>query len=302
MAIAGDLFSDVPTPSASDAISALIKSVRLRDTPEAVFWLTYLWAIPKERQRVKRRVLLMAGEDALSVGVVAKVADWYEGSSRRSLEEAAIELARICSTPNWYAQQDGRTYIYAWRRAELHPRKLTGASLEELFDILRGAVKSQDLLTGLAAFNAIYKRRDFRPYPFAELLVELAYSSPHQQAKRLANVYQRMASTFWTDSNVSGQCCYALLHGEFGNQDVPEANPELAVQLIAQARERLHGAITVPDYALDGIHTRGGNDRRFAGVLKSMVGCCRAYEYFGRLSPDDVWLSEFADVPPDPTF
>ena len=184
--------------------------------------------------------------------------------------------------------------------AEPHSRKFTGDTLDGLFDILREAVKDRELLTGLAAFNAIYKRRDFRPHPFAELLVELAYTSTHQQAKRLAQVYHRMAGALWTDGNISGQCVYALMCGEFGNQEVPEANPEMAVQLIVQAEERLHGAVAVPTFALDGIHTRGGNDRRFAGVVEQMEGCCRAYEYYGRLSPNDVWLPEFLDVTPDP--
>lgn len=294
-----NLFPSESTPTASDAISALIKSVRLRDSPEAVFWLVYLWQIPKERPRVKRRVLLTSAEDNISVGVMECVADWYDSPNRRLLESAATEVVRICATQNWYAQPDGRNYIYAWRMAELHPQKFTGATLDDLFGIMRGAVKDQKLLTGLAAFTALYRRRDFRAQPFAELLVELAYTSPHHQAKKLAQVYNRMAPTLWTDGNVSGQCYYALMRGEFGNQDVPEADPELAAQLIEQARNRLKdGAITVPAYARDGIHTRGGADKRFAGVVKSMVGCCGAYEHYGRLSPEDVWLPEFMEVPP----
>lgn len=294
-----NLFPSESTPTASDAISALIKSVRLRDTLEAVFWLVYLWQIPKERPRVKRRVLLLSGEDNIAVGVMECVANWYDSPNRRLLESAATEVVRICATQNWWAQPDGRNYIYAWRMAELHPQKFTVASLDDLFEIMRAAVKDQELLTGLAAFTALYRRRDFRAQTFAELLVELAYTSHHQQAKNLANVSHRMSSTLWTDGNISGQCYYALLWGEFGNQDVPEANPELAVQLIEKAQERLkYGVIAVPNFAQDGIHTRGGADKRFAGVVKSMAGCCRAFEHFGRLSPDDVWLPEFMDVLP----
>jgi hypothetical protein len=48
-----------------------------------------------------------------------------------------------------------------------------------------------------------------------------------------------MASTLWTDANMSGQCYYTLLRGAFGNQDVPDANPEQAAQLIEQARKRM---------------------------------------------------------------
>jgi hypothetical protein len=292
-----DLFNAATTPTVSDALSALIKSVRLRHTQEAVLWLTYLWSIPKERQRVKRRVLLMSGEDNISARVIVRVADWYTSHSRKELEAAATEVVRICATPNWWEQQDGREYIYAWHSAELSEIKFPGATLEDLYAILTKAVIHQDLPAGLVAFNALYSHRNFRPHPLSVLLIELAYTSPnHVQARALAQLYSRLAGTYWTDSNVSGQCIYALIHGAFGNQEIPESNPELAVQLIAQANERMQqGSISVQNFLLDGIHTRTGTDRRFAGVVKQMAGCCRAYEHFGRLSPNDVWLTEFTE-------
>jgi hypothetical protein len=66
---------------------------------------------------------------------------------------------------------------------------------------------------------------------------------------------------------------------------------------LAIAQERLAGDYAVPRYAQDGVHTKSGSDKRFAGVLKFMSGSCRAFEHYGGLSPDDEWLPEFLEVP-----
>src|SRR5262249_30438446 len=110
---------DLETSSASDAISAFIKSVRLRRPEDAITWLVDLWRRPSTKPRVQRRVLICSGEDNLSVGVIERASDWYNGSRRRDLDAAATEVLRICQTKNWWAQKDGYEYLLAWRRAEL---------------------------------------------------------------------------------------------------------------------------------------------------------------------------------------
>lgn len=286
-----------PTPTPSDAISAFIKSVRLRYPTESIKWLTYLWQQPKERPRVQRRILLISGEDNISVGVTEMVSDWYGSPSRKSIEAAATEVLRIIETKNWYAQPDGREYIYSWRIAELSPPDFSGASLNDLFEIMGKAVKDHDLIRGLAAFNAAYERRDFRAQHLASHLMEWARESGNQQANRLAHVFSKNASTLWTDGNISGQAYYALIHGEFGEQRVPEINSETATQLIDQAIEKLQGPIEAPSYARDGIHTKSGSEKRFSGVVRHMAAASRAFEHFGRLDPSDQWLPEFYDAP-----
>ncbi len=289
----------VPTPS--DAISALIKTTRLRLPSDAIDWFMYLWKIPKERPRVKRRILLMSGEDNVSFGVIERVGEWYGSSQRASMEAAATEVLRICQTQNWWAQRDGREYLYAWRIAEISPPDFRSISLAGLIEVMGRAVKQRDLLRGLAAFYAVYERKDFRPQQLARHLLEWASESGNPQAMRLAQVFSRHAQTLWTDSNISGQAYYSLLHGEFGEQGVPpEISPEIVVQSIQNSIERLQTPIEAPSFALDGIHTRSGKDARFSGVVRHMAAACKAYEHFGRLHPSDEWLPSFYDVPPVP--
>ncbi len=289
------VYTEVPT--ASEAISAFIKTVRLRHSSDAVSWFTYLWLQPKQKSRIKRRILLCSGEDNISVGVTEKVSEWFGGSGRKSFEAAATEVLRICATPNWWAQPDGRAYIYNWRTAELSSPDFRGITLDALFQIMGSAVNNRDLILGLSAFNAAYERPDFRSQLLADRLLSWAGESGNQQARRLAQVFSRHASTLWTDSNISGQAYYSLIHGEFGEQHVPEISPETVSQSIQNSIERLQTPIETPSFARNGIHTRSGKDSRFAGVVRHMSAACKAYEHFGRLEPADQWLPEFYDLP-----
>ena len=81
-----DLFvsQDAGVPTPSDAISAFIKSVRLRDTENAVMWMAYLWQFSKERGRIQRRILLESGEDNLSLDVIESISAWYGSGLRWS--------------------------------------------------------------------------------------------------------------------------------------------------------------------------------------------------------------------------
>jgi len=294
-----DLFveqrNELPTPK--DAISAFIKSVRLRRIDDAVLWMAYLWQFPKERQRIKVRVLFESGEDNLSLNVIESISEWYGSSRRNSLEAAATEIIRLCGTRNWWAQPDGRQYIYAWRRSEIAPPNFKRLGLGELFGVMHGAIVERDMTTGLAAFNALYGRRDFQPRVLASRLRDWSETHGCQQARRLAQVYERHVSSFWLDGNISGQTYFALIHGEFGEQDRPEVEDEQVGEALFRASERLKAGIAIPSHALDGVHTQRGSDRRFAGVVKFMSGSCRAYEHYGRLSPDDDWLPSFMELP-----
>ena len=291
------LFPAQQLPTASDAVSAFIKSVRLRYTEDAAFWLTYLWQSSKERSRAQRRILYESGEDNISVDVIERVGEWFGSPQKRSLESAITEVLRICATKNWWAHPDGRRYIYSWRTAELASHNFSKASLQELFEIMHTAIHEKTLIRGLAAFNAIYKRREFRPKMLSQLLLDWAHEFGSQQGLRLAKVYDQHASAFWLDTNVSGQTYYAIIHGEFGRQVSPEVSHQEVERYLVQAQQKLMGDYAVPRYAQDGVHTKSGSDKRFAGVVKFMSGSCRAFEHYGRLSPDDEWFPEFMEVP-----
>lgn len=283
--------------SPKDAISAFIKSVRLRYLDDALLWMAYLWQFPKERQRIKLRILLESGEDNLSVDVIEQVGEWYGSAYRNSLEAAAAEVVRICATENWWAQHDGRQYIYAWYRAEMEPQSFKMYELDELFEVMRMAIVEKTMTRGLSAFNAVYRRRDFQPSDLAKLLRQWSELYGGQQAERLSCVFERHVSSFWLDGNVSGQTYYALINGDFGEHVCPEVERGQVESALVRTSQRLKDGISIPSYARDGVHTKGGSDRRFAGIVKFMSGSCRAYEHYGRLSPVDEWLPSFMALP-----
>jgi hypothetical protein len=206
------------------------------------------------------------------------------------LEDAAKEVCRICATPNWWAQPDGHAYIFAWLEAE---KLVEPAAASDLLKLLRRQVEERDSLGALKTFGAAYGSGQLIPERLAGLLGELASRSGSIQAMKLAALYRANLRSLGMDSNVSGQALYAILVGEFGAQVMPKVDDDKVAELINEARERLAGKPDVPNWALDGIHTGRYRDRRFAGALRMMASCCRAYLQYGRLNPADRWLPEF---------
>jgi hypothetical protein len=253
--------------------------------------LAYLWRIPQYRGRVQRRVLIAAVEDNLSVGVIERVAVWYSGPSRAVFDAAAQEIYRICATRNWWAQPDGHAYIFAWRDAERDPAPKPGAFLPER--LIRD-VAARDVRAALQTFSAIYGAgRRVNPREISELLTYIASRSGSEQATRLAGIYQSNGSAFGMDANLSGQALFAALVGQFGDQAIPDGPMNEVDGFLQVARERLEKPLQVENWALDGIHTGRRKDSRFAGVTRMMAACCRAFAHYGRLIPEDRWLSGF---------
>ena len=62
--------------------------------------------------------------------------------------------------------------------------------------------------------------------------------------------------------------------------------------LLDMAKERWKSPRPIPGWCCDGIHC-AGNDVRFAGLWHLMYAVCRAYEYYGRVDPEDPWLPCF---------
>lgn len=289
-----ELFPQPATLNVSEAMSAFIKSIRLRRTDEAIVWLRYLWYQQGLKARLQRRILVCAGEDNISVNVTEAVSQWFGSPlNKRSLELAAIEVARICATDNWYAQPDGRFYIFGWLAAEFEPKLGLPKTYPELLTFFTDAIAECRDVDAMKAFNRILSDRAFRPRDFASLLLDVAKDSTSQQARRLIEIYTKNASALWLDGNISGQAVFALLNGDFGYQTSPIIDETQVMKLLDEAEHKISDGLVIPDYARDGIHTRQSGDRRFAGTVKQMAGCCRAYEYYGRLSPDDAWLGQF---------
>lgn len=289
-----DFFSLSEPINNSEAISAFIKSIRLRLTGEAILWLCYLWEQPGFKSRMQRRILISAAEDNISVNVIEAVSNWYGNTaSRKDLIQAVIEVARICATDNWYAQPDGRLYMFAWEKATIEPKFGLPKEYAALLEFLSDAICDCRELDALKAFNRLYENKAFRPKDLANNLLKLSPQSNSSHAQRLVDVYAKNTGALWLDGNLSGQAVFALLNGDFGFATSPIINENEVLSLIHDAQLKISNGIQIPAFARDGIHTRKGGDVRFAGTVKQMAACCRAYEYFGRLSQDDKWLAQF---------
>ncbi len=289
------LFQQSPEPDPNEALSAFIKSIRLRRTEDAVTWFLYLWRIPQFRGRAQRRLFIASAEDNLSVGVMRKVSAWYNSIERVRFESAVRELVRICATRNWWEQEDGRTYIRAWLSAEKSAPRLELVSESNLYLAIESAAKAGDIQAALEAFSALYSRMRVVPRRVSELLNALAFRTESLQAKRLAALYQANLRTVGLDANLAAQALYAALVGLFGDQATPEPDPDAVRSFIAEARKKLASNPQVPSWALDGVHTGRFKDGRFAGTCVMMAACCRVYEHFGRLSVEDRWPSSFKE-------
>jgi hypothetical protein len=105
-------------PTFSQALSALVKSLRVRRPDEAVYWLIYLdhFKEREQRFRIGRRLLIGSAEDGHSVAVMEKVRAAFPRISKRDtpLRELVAEAIRICKLPNWWHPASGGPgYIYS---------------------------------------------------------------------------------------------------------------------------------------------------------------------------------------------
>ena len=63
-------------------------------------------------------------------------------------------------------------------------------------------------------------------------------------------------------------------------------------QLLDHAKERWQNPQPIPRWCCDGVHS-AGDDPRFMGTLPEMYAVRKAFEYYGRVDPNDEWLLDF---------
>lgn len=95
-------------PSYSQALSALVKSVRLRDINEGAYWLHYCWQfrekLPGSQFKTVLRLLIGSAEDGHSIAVMEKLAENFPVllGEHAELEKVMTEFLCICKVPNWW--------------------------------------------------------------------------------------------------------------------------------------------------------------------------------------------------------
>ena len=293
-------FTPTTHPTFSQALSALVKSIRLRRVEDAVYWLVYLDSF-KEKQyrfRTARRLLIGSAEDGHSVAVMEEVGRkfWKLCKPASDLIELVAEAVRICKLPNWWHPDSGGLhYIHEsliGQRTWLYKRwDHTATTLQN--EIGKAIVEKNPAtaIGGVMSFADV--RPTFGATKQAEFLLQCAERVGHDLAARLCKVHLSAKSALSGDNNFLSQASWMLAGGES-----PVAETILPVtadechELLEKAKERWKNPEPIPSWCCDGLHC-AGDDPRFAGCLPEMWAVCRAFQHYERLSPDDEWLESF---------
>ena len=285
-------------PTFSQALSALVKSIRIRRVEDAVYWLVYLdtFKEPACRFRTARRILIGAAEDGHSIAVMEQVREAFPRIAKLKTEihELAAEVVRICKAPNWWhPSTGGPDYIYS---SMLGERELLYSANpwcpSSMVNLIERGIDEQNLVRALAGLTGLswVKMSATRQ---AEFVHGLAQQRGHSLASRLAEVHLRAKSALSGDNNFLGQAVWMLAGGStpVALVSFPVSDDEVTAHL-NQASARWKNPAPVPGWCCDGLHS-AGDDIRFMGLCNQMFAVCQAYEHYGRVEPDDPWLPEF---------
>lgn len=285
-------------PTFSQALSGMVKSIRLRRVEDAVYWLVYLdtFKEAQSRFRTARRILIGSAEDGHSISVMEQVVGSFKRISRvqSGLEELATEVVRICKVPNWWhPSSGGHDYIYHGLVGERLLSQLeTDSTPDNLMNLMGQAIAEPDRAKGLAAALGFAQSR-LGATKQAEFLLQCAKRAGHKEAARLAMVHLSARGPLASDNNFIGQAAWMLSGGASPVVDVIEpVHLGEAVELLEGARERWKDPKPIPGWCCDGVHS-AGSDVRFMGVWHHMHAVCKAFQHYGRVDPSDEWLPEF---------
>ena len=286
-------------PSYSQALSGLVKGIRVRNLSEAAYWLNYCWQfrdkLSGSQFRTVRRLLIGAAEDGHSIAVMERMADAFVPLLAKdiALEEVVAQLVRICKVPNWWHPgTGGPDYIYAGMLAQRqtlyeNAAQTTGHCLDEL----EQAINQADQISALFWTMKVHESGDKAGLPLAEKLLEIALHRNHSPAIRLTrNIYLRHAKSLINDSNFTCQAAWLLAGGT--SPVIDQIEPVLRSEVRGLLDEVLAApAHVIPSWMVDGVHC-AGNDIRYAGMWDRMNAVCNQFKRYQRVEPDDEWLED----------
>ena len=127
----------------------------------------------------------------------------------------------------------------------------------------------------------------------AELILALAKRYQHRLAERLTEIHLRARSALSDDNNFLCQAAWMMAGGVSPVAEVVQGVTDAEVmELLEGAKEKWKAPRPIPGWCCDGIHC-AGNDVRFMGMWHLMYAVCRAFEYYGRVDPEDTWMRRF---------
>src|SRR5258708_3483222 len=265
-------------PTFSQALSGLVKSIRMRRTEDAVYSLLYLDGFPATdklnkkaaRFRIARSILIGSAEDGHSIAVMEKTAGnfRYLCKLETPLVYLAAEIVRICKLPNWWdPSTGGHDYIYkslvGYRQQVLYRKANDEQGARKP---LRKAVDEPDGVTALGTL-CLFGAIGVGSTKQAQFLMEIAQEMKHEKAIRLLNIHLGARTALSGDNNFTGHAVWYLVGGEssVAHQIEPVESSEVH-ELLERAKERWKHPAPIPNCYCDGIHC-AGSDRRYAGIL-----------------------------------
>lgn len=285
--------------SIAQAMSALVKSVRLRHTEDAVYWYLHVaYCFPQDYFRLYRRMFIIGAEDCIDAATQRQMYEWYKMSlvnkDRTLVNKLAVHLLiKICSKEDWWQSHSGQRYILGWRLTEKAAKKAD--LVEKAFFSSEECIKE---ITTIATSNSPRGVRTEKALElhfhgcangmnrkmYAQYLVNAAIESKNLQARMTAQGHLAYAKELGNmDENWLGQALWRLLGHELKAEDIQDLQD--TDKLFAQKLQEVFEASRIPPaWTQDGIHC-SGKDRRFAGLLSSMIACCNVQREYNDLDP-----------------
>jgi hypothetical protein len=285
-------------PTFSQALSALVKSIRLRWAEDAVYWLFFLdtFKDAQHRYRTARRILIGSAEDGHSVAVMEKVVENFRAMSKPRAELARLvaEIVRICKVPNWWnPSTGGHDYVYNGMVGQRELAYLTSdRSQESMTRLIEQGIEEGRKTTALAGVMGLGEAKVGGTRQ-ADIMLAFAKKYRHSAAERLVRVHLQAKSALANDNNFLCQAAWMMAGGVSPVAFVAdEPREEEVTELLDRAKARWKAPRPIPGWCCDGIHS-AGTDVRFTGMWQQMFAVCKAFEYYGRVHPEDRWMPEF---------
>lgn len=298
-------------PNFAQALSGVVKCIRIRNLEEAAYWLKYCWSfndrLPGSQFRTVRRLLIGSSEDGHSISVMEEVSKNFPSLLNKgaAFKDVLAELIRICSIPNWWhPDTGGPQYIFDGMVAS---RQLLYAGLEKRTFTLEeysGNCLAESLQYCLEGLKKSIIKDDrvkslywvLRAMPFkgsglaiANTLLEIAMNQGHEPARRLMkNIYLRHSKALVNDNNFLCQAAWLLSGGYSPVIDQIEPVTDKVVNTLLEHIEAMP-IHAIPGWCCCSVHCIG-NDVRYLGSWDRMNAVCCQYAHYDRVSPDDPWL------------
>lgn len=293
------------TPTYSQALSGLVKSLRIRNEEQVCYWLAYLHRenhrTPDKGYafRTARRLLIGSAEDGHSIAVMERVADNFGGicSTTTPLEHLLAEGLRICRVPNWWHPiTNGPSYIYDGMlsyRAVCVYHQYKGETADNIFCWLREAIECEDTVMAFTMLEAAYDNNYTDSTKMANMLMKFAIDTQCPEAMRLLTIHLRHKGALSKDANFLFQAIWWMCGNKsVVKDDLAKVFKSEVMEAKAKALGQLKENLVIPGWCCDGVHC-SGTDRRFAGMWPDMYAVCQAYDNYQRIDPSDKWLPDF---------